>query len=172
MNSACDKSNVRWVVVAIFTGALGCSLAARSMADSTTAPGAHAMQKGTRHAFRPRGDYTRHTEVRRTEHGHESRTTWTDAQGRTATRSATVTNDRANGTRTESVDWVGPNGKTASRDTVTTRVDDGYTRNSTWTNARGEQGTRDVTATYNRATGTWSKDVKVDRPDGNARSRD
>jgi len=164
MNSTGDKSNLRWVVAAVLTGALGLSFALPTMAGTAAGSGAHASPKSARHAFRPHGDYTRHTDVRRTGDGRESRTTWTDAQGRTATRTATVANHRANGTRTESVDWVGPNAKTASRDTVTTRTDSGYTRNTTWTNPRGELGTRDVTATYERATGTWSKDVKIDRP--------
>ena len=42
----------------------------------------------------PRGDWSSHTERQRTENGHTAQTTWTGSNGKTATRDATVVNDK------------------------------------------------------------------------------
>ena len=127
------------------TAALGFLIAAAVLTSAQAADrGQGAVRKGaaTSHAQPPRGDYTRQTERQRTENGHTRSDTWSSDRG-TATRSATVTNDRANQSRTRGVDSTGPKGGTQSRDVVTTR---------------------------DPATGTWTKDVTVDRtppPAGN-----
>jgi hypothetical protein len=127
------------------TAALGFLIAAAALTSAQAADrGQGAARKGaaSSHAHRPHGDYTRHTERQRTENGHTRTDTWSGDRGM-ATRSATVTNDRANQSRTRSVDSTGPKGGTQSRDVVTTR---------------------------DSATGTWTKDVTVDRtppPTGN-----
>lgn len=117
----------------------------------------HASQKQ-----RPQGDYTRHTEVRRTDNGHVRTDTWTGERG-TATRQAEVVNDAANRKRTREVKWTGPDGQQRTRTEVTQRTDNGYTRNSTATGPKGGTATRDVTAVRDPATGTWTKDVSVER---------
>lgn len=107
------------------------------------------------------GSWTRTTERQKTDNGHTRRDTWTGENGKTATRDATVVNDREAGTRTKNVDWTGPNGGTRSKDVVTTRTDDGFTRNATVTNAKGETATREMTVVNDREAGTHS--VSIDR---------
>lgn len=127
------------------TAALGLLIAAAALTSAQAADrGQGAPRKGaaSSHTPRPQGDYTRHTERQRTENGHTRTDTWTSDRG-TASRSAVVVNDRANQTRTRNVDSTGPKGGTQSRDVVTTR---------------------------DPTTGTWTKDVTVDRtppPAGN-----
>ena len=64
-----------------------------------TAP-ANAAERG---AHAARGDVTRHTEHARTENGRTRHDEVTGPQGRSATRDATVVNDRAAGTHTRDV---------------------------------------------------------------------
>jgi hypothetical protein len=117
---------------------LGLLLTTTALASAQAADRSQgAARKGAApsHVQRPHGDYTRHTERQRTENGHTRTDTWTSDRG-TATRSAEVVNDRATQTRTRSVDSTGPKGGMQSRDVVSTR---------------------------DPATGTWTKDVTVDR---------
>ncbi len=114
------------------------------------------------HKPRPQGDFSRHTEVKRTENGHTRNDTWTGANG-TATRSAKVVNDRDRKMRTRDVAWSGPQGQQAQRTDVTQRTDTGYTRNTVATGPKGGTATRDVVATRDAGSGTWTKDVTVDR---------
>jgi hypothetical protein len=125
-------------------------------------PGKARQGHASAHKPRPQGDYTRHTEVRRTPNGHTRDDTWTGAQG-TATRSAEVVNDRENRKRTRDVTWSGPQGQQATRTDVTQRTDDGYTRNTVATGAQGGTATRDVVATHDAESGTWTRDVTVER---------
>lgn len=170
----------RFALVAL-AGIVSLTLAAAS-ADAAGA-------RGGRAAGAQRGSYSHHVEGQRTANGHTRHDDWTNAKGKTATRDATVVNDRENGTRTRDVDWKGPNGKTATREDVTQRTADGYTRDSTFTgpngktrtvsddvqrtddgftretvrtNANGGTTTRDVDATYDPATKTFTKDVTVE----------
>lgn len=147
------------------SAALGLVLA---MAAATPADAGNRSQNGaqrTQHSAqkaRPAGDYTRHTEVRRTETGHVRTDSWAGERG-TSTRQAEVVNDTANRKRTREVQWAGPNGQQGTRTDVTQRTDHGYTRNSTATGPNGGTTTRDVTAVRDPASGTWTKDVSVDR---------
>jgi hypothetical protein len=50
---------------------------------------------------RPAGDYTRHTEVQRTQHGHTRNTTAVGPKGGTTTRDVVATHDHASGTWTK-----------------------------------------------------------------------
>ena len=88
------------------------------------------------------------------------------ADGRTASRNATVVNDKEAGTRTRDVQRQGPEGKTATRHEETQRTESGYTRNSTATNAQGQTTIRNVTANKDPSTQTWTRDVSVNRGDG------
>ena len=77
-NIAYDR--IRAVAVA---GTLGLAL----MAVSASADAGNGKAGKTRHAqasaqkARPQGDYTRHSEVRRTENGHTRNDTWTGTRG-------------------------------------------------------------------------------------------
>ncbi len=111
----------------------------------------------SRHVERPQGSYTRTTVKQRTENGRTRTDTVTGQNGRTATRSAVITNDRDAGTRTRNVDYTGPNGGTASVDSVTTRTENGFTRSTTATNHRGETATRESSLTRDREAGTVTR---------------
>lgn len=110
---------------------------------------------------RPQGDYTRHTEVRRTESGHTRSDTWTGERG-TTTRQAEVVNDRANRSRTRNVEWTGPQGQQGTRTDVTQRTESGYTRRTTATGPRGGTTSRNVIATRDASSGTWTRDFTVE----------
>jgi len=115
----------------------------------------HAQQQ------RPQGDYTRHTEVRRTDDGHARNDTWTGERG-TTTRQAEVVNDRASRKRTRNVEWTGPQGQQGTRTEVTQRTRSGYTRQSTATGPQGGTTTRNVIATRDASSDLWTRDVAVD----------
>ena len=128
---------------------------------------AEARNNGQRQASqRAQGSYTHQSQVQRTANGHTRSDAWTSAEGRTASRNATVVNDKAAGTRTRDVQRQGPEGQTATRHDETQRTENGYTRSSTATNAQGQTTTRNATATYDPSTKTWSKDVSVNRGEG------
>jgi len=141
---------------------------------------------------RPHGDYSHQSHVQRTTSGHTRNDTWTNAQGRTASRDAVVVDDKQARTRTRDVQWQGPEGSQGSRHDVTQRTHDGYTRNvtatgfdggtrtvdddlqrtddgysrqTTFTQPDGDVSSRNVTATYDSTNNVWSKDVSVDRAD-------
>ncbi|HSL70684.1 MAG TPA: hypothetical protein VK864_10615, partial [Longimicrobiales bacterium] len=63
------------------------------------------------------------------------------------------------GTRTRDVTYTGVDGQTRTVNDVTQRTDDGFTRNSTYTNAQGETATRSAVVTNDRADGTRTRDV-------------
>jgi hypothetical protein len=131
------------------------------------ASAAEAGSKGQRQAGqRPSGSYSQQTRVERTANGHTRSDTWTSADGRTTSRNATVVNDKAGGTRTRDVQRQGPEGQTATRHEETQRTENGYTRNSTATNAQGQTTTRNTTAVYDPSTKTWTRDVSVNGGDG------
>jgi hypothetical protein len=163
MNSTIAHDRIRAITVAV-AGALGLVL----MTASAPADAGNGKAGKARHAqtspqkARPQGDYTRHTEVRRTDNGHTRNDTWTGTRG-TTTRDATVVKDRENQTRTRNVDWTGPEGQQATRTDVTQRTETGYTRNSTATGPQGGTTAREVNATRDAESGTWTKDVTVDR---------
>lgn len=131
---------------------------------------ADARERPGRGAAAPRGDFTHRVERQRTDTGHTRSDTWTNANGRTATRDATVVNDRDAGTRTRDVEWTGPNGRTAERHDLTTRTDNGYTRESTFTGPAGQTTTRDATVVHDREAGTRTRDVTTTLPDGRTRT--
>src|ERR1700752_1594207 len=58
-----------------------------------------------------RGDWSSHSERQRTDNGHATHTSWTGSNGKTATRDATVVNDKETQSRTRDVSYTGPNGK-------------------------------------------------------------
>lgn len=115
---------------------------------------------------RAHGDYTHQTQVQRTGNGHTRSDTWTNAQGQTASRNATVANDKNSGTRTRDVQWQGPQGQQATRHDVTQRTADGYTRNSTATNGHGRTATRNVTVVKDPESHVWTRNVTVDHDHG------
>jgi hypothetical protein len=114
---------------------------------------------------RAHGNYAHQTQVQRTASGHTRNDTWTNSQGKTASRNATVVNDPASGTRSRDVTATGFNGGTRTINDDTQRTSDGYSRQTTVTQADGDTTTRDVTATYDSENHVWTRDVSVDRDD-------
>jgi hypothetical protein len=142
-------------------------LAVAALVAQFGASAAEAGNKGQRQpGQRPHGDYSHQTQVQRTANGHTRSDTWTNAEGRSASRNATAVNDKEAGTRTRDVQRQGPEGNTATRHDETQRTESGYTRNSTATNAQGQTATRNATATFDPSTKTWTRDVSVNRGDG------
>jgi hypothetical protein len=126
-----------------------------------------AREPQPRHANkRAHGDYTHQTQVQRTASGHTRNDTWTNSQGKTASRNAIVVNDKHSGTRTRDVVLQGPQGQQTTRHDVTQRTTDGYARQTTVTQADGDATTRNVTATYDSENHAWTRDVSVDHEDG------
>jgi|APFre7841882724_1041349.scaffolds.fasta_scaffold07593_4 hypothetical protein len=121
---------------------------------------------------RPHGDYSHQSQVQRTTSGHTRSDTWTNAQGRTASRDAVVVNDKQARTRTRDVQWQGPEGGQGSRHDVIQRTDDGYTRSSTATNAQGQTATRNATVVDDAAARTRSRNVTATGFDGGTRTVD
>ncbi|HEY7377095.1 MAG TPA: hypothetical protein VH542_00270 [Steroidobacteraceae bacterium] len=120
----------------------------------------------------PRGVSSSHTERQRTENGHTTETTWTGANGKTATRDAAVVNDKAAGTRTRDVSCTGPNGKASTVHEVIQKTDDGHTRTSTATNAQGKTATRNAVVTNDKHNGTRTRDVTYTGVNGNTATVD
>jgi len=112
MTSTSTRSRIHNAILAATTGLLltTTAMATADAADRGQRSGARATQSQA-HKPRPPGDYTRHTEVRRTDNGHTRTDTWT--------RQAEVVNDRANRTRTRNVEWIGPKGQQGTRADVT-----------------------------------------------------
>jgi hypothetical protein len=127
-------------------------------------------QRGS-HTPRATQPHTHTTERQRTENGHTRSDTWTRADGKAATRDAVVTRDRESGTRTREVDYTGPNGQTASADSVRSRTDDGFTRSTTVTNPQGETATRDLTVSRDQESGTISRESNYTTFDGREGSK-
>jgi hypothetical protein len=135
MSSTTSRTALRHLVTVGALGLILTTVAATSAHAGDRRQNAARKQTASSYTHRHQGDYTRQTEVKRTDNGHLRTDTWTGAQG-TATRQERVVNDRANLTHTKEVDWTGPKGGTKSRDTL---------------------------ATWDPATKTWTRDVTVDR---------
>lgn len=108
-------------------------------------------------------EVTRQTTKQRTENGYTRDSVMTGPEGRQATRSATVVNDKEAGTRTRSVVRQGPEGRQRTVKDQLQRTENGYTRSKTATNPNGAVNTRNVVASYDPETGTRSKEVTRER---------
>ena len=99
----------------------------------------------------------------RTNSGYTRDSAFTGPNGQTATRSASVVNDREAGTRSREAVTTLPDGRTRGMTDVATRTDDGSTRETSVTHPNGSTMQRDVRASYDPETRTWSRDISVDR---------
>ena len=156
--------------LAVMLIAMGSAAEARERGAGVRAGGAAAGAAAQRRAAG--GSWTRSTERQRTESGHVRSDRWEGANGQTASRNVEVTRDPAAGTRTRESDWTRPNGDSGHASTVTTRTDDGYTRNTTVTNAQGQTATRDVVVSRDAAAGTSTRSVDYTGFDGKTASVD
>lgn len=156
MNILPKPSPIRIAAAVLLTLGLGVASVAAEARDR-----GQNMQRPSRPA--PRGDYSHQVQRQRTDNGHVRNDTWTNASGKSATRAATVVNDKEAGTRTRDVVMTLPDGRTRTMNDVTTRTGNGYTRDTSITNPNGSTLQRDVDASWDPATQTWTRDVNVDR---------
>jgi hypothetical protein len=149
------------------------TLAAPSEARERGAAGARAgAAAGAAQGRRAGGDWSRTTETQRTGNGRTRSDRWSNAEGRTATRDVAVSRDAEAGTRTRDSQWTRPNGASGNANTVSTRTDDGYSRDTTVTNAKGETATRNVDVSRDRDAGTSTRSVDRTGFDGRSASVD
>lgn len=114
---------------------------------------------------------TRDVHQVRTENGFERDMTKTNAKGQTATRHTSVVNDKETKTRTKTVTGTNYNGGQYSGQSVTQKIEDGYTRDSSFTNSQGKTVTRSVDATVDKDAGTVTKNISVTNPKGETKDR-
>jgi len=149
-----------------FVKLFGIAAAVTLLAASGAAIARDGQRQRGAHAPRVTQPHTRTTERQRTDNGHKRTDTVTRADGATATRNATVSNDKEAGTRTRNVDYTGFDGRQRSVDSVSTKTDDGFTRSTTATNAQGETATRDLTVSRDKETGTTTREANYTTFDG------
>jgi hypothetical protein len=136
------------------------------LAASTAAQaGDRARQRGA-HAGQA---HDRTTERQRTENGRTRSDTVTRG-GSTATRRVEVVNDSDHGGRARNVDYTGFGGQQRSVDRVSTRTDEGYTRTTTATGAKGQTATRNLDVSRSEDTGTVTREANYSTPDGRSGS--
>ncbi len=149
------------------------TLAMPSEARERPAAGARGAAAGAAQARRPAGgNWTRTSETQRTETGRTRSDRWEGANGGSASRDLEVSRDAAAGTRSRESSWTRPNGNSGNASTVTTKTDDGFTRDTTVTNARGETATRNVDVSRDRAAGTSTRSVDFTGFDGRSAAVD
>ena len=67
--------------------------------------------------------------------------------------------DADTGQRSRTVTWTDEEGRTATRDTEVNRTDDGFEGTVTTTDPDGNSRERIVTGSYDPETGTWTREV-------------
>ena len=119
-----------------------------------------------KHRMTSKGSFTRHTEQVATDNGFTRNTVTTRPNGDTATRNMTLTRDKEAGTRTREVSGSHFNGVSYSGQSVTQQTEDGFTRDSTYTNAQGKTASRHVDAMVNKEEGVVTRNISVTKPNG------
>ncbi len=97
--------------------------------------------------------------VTRTDNGYSRDSTITNPQGQTATRSVDVARDREAGTLTRNAEWTRFDGKSGNSQSVTTRTEDGFSRQTSGTLASGEDFSRSVVKQCDKAAKSCSTTV-------------
>lgn len=162
----------------LFKSALTLSIAAVLTLGSLPAQAREGRQGGMhspqRHDFKFEGErqtrndriIKRQTEQQATDKGFKRNTTVTNDQGQTATRQVEVVNDKDAGVRTRTMTGTTFDGKTVSGQSVTTRTDDGFTRQDSFTGPNGQTSTRQVDVSRDAEAGTVTKNVTTTNPKG------
>ena len=133
------------------------------------APSTYAERKSgsiDKHRMTPKGSFSRHTQQVVTENGFTRNTVTTKPNGDTATRNMTLTRDKEAGVRTREVSGTHFNGVSYSGQSVTQKTEDGYTRDSTYTNTQGKTVSRHVDAVVDKEEGTVTRNISVTKPNG------
>lgn len=106
----------------------------------------------------------RETTQQATENGFRRDTVVTNAQGQTANRQVEVVHDKEAGTRTRTMTGTTFDGKPVSGQSVTTRTEDGFTRQDSFTGPNGQTRTREMDVS--RDGNTVTKTVTTTNPQG------
>jgi hypothetical protein len=104
-------------------------------------------------------------DIQRTENGWTSSRTLTNADGQTATRNTSVSIDREARTVTRESELTTFDGRSASSTSVTTRTENGFTREISGTGPNGQTFERTVTKECDKAAGKCTTTVTNDRGD-------
>jgi len=112
------------------------------------------------------GEFTRQVQQKKTENGIVRNTVTTNAQGETATRTMTINNDKDAGTRTRTVEGTNFSGGSYSGQAVTQKTDDGFSRESSFTNAQGKTISKSMDVAVDKEAGTVTKNISVTHPNG------
>lgn len=105
------------------------------------------------------GSWSRSSTVQRTPSGHMRQDRWQSRDGRTATRSTTVVNDRAAGTRTVDSTATGFNGHTTTYSSDAQRTADGYVRDVARTLPDGKVNQRSIDVSCSPAAQSCTRTV-------------
>lgn len=107
----------------------------------------------------------------RTEDGRQSRQTFTDAEGSTATRDVTVSRDSEAGSATRSTNLTARDGRTLERETTVTRTGDGFESQTVVTGPEGQSATRSSSGSYDAEAGSYTREVSATDAAGRTRER-
>jgi hypothetical protein len=111
------------------------------------------------------GDVTHQTKRTPTENGFIRNTTLTNAEGKTASRNATVVIDKEAGTRTRTMTGTNFKGEVISGQSLAHKTENGFTNEGQFTGADGKVTTRSVNAVVDKTAGTVTKNISV-TPEG------
>lgn len=106
----------------------------------------------------------RKTEQKVSDSGFSRKSTFTNPEGKTATREMSSSFDKDKQSYTRSEKGTDFDGKSWSRQATTERTPDGYQREGEWTNRHGGHGHRE--ASVSRDGDAVTKEVKVSKADG------
>ncbi|MGH8492739.1 MAG: hypothetical protein ACRERR_06480 [Moraxellaceae bacterium] len=106
----------------------------------------------------------RKTEQKVTDNGFSRKSSFTNPEGKTATREVSSSFDKDKQTFTRSEKGMDFEGKSWSRESKGERGADGYRRDDKWKNRRGGEGHRE--AHVSKEGDTVSRDVKTSKADG------
>ena len=109
---------------------------------------------------------SRNVDEVKTANGFERTMTKTNDKGQTATRNIKVVNDPATATRTETVTGTNYNGEQYSNQTISRKTENGFTRDSRFTNSKGETTHKLVDATVDKEARKITKRISTTSPKG------
>lgn len=112
------------------------------------------------------GEFTRTIQQKPIANGVVRNTVTTNAQGETATRAVTLTSDNDAGTRTRIVEGTDFSGGNYSGQSVTQKTEEGFSRESSFTNAQGDTIRKSMDVVVDREAGTVTKNITVTHPNG------
>lgn len=108
----------------------------------------------------------RNTKQTITDNGFTRNSTMTNSQGQAATKNITVVNDKEAGIHTRTMSGTTFDGKIFSANSTTKKTDEGFSRESSFTNPEGKTGSRSTVAVIDKQAGTMTKTSTINTPNG------